>query len=148
MYRFVFVAFSALSLAGCSSGLLGGGTPAPTAESQIAVNNDLALPPDLSLAAPGTQRRAAPAATAPAADSGALYEDSAPPPSTAGALPKGTVGDPYEKYGISRLKPDGTKKTDWELRQELKAAVIAEKRKKNPNYGTIFNAGELFSDDQ
>jgi hypothetical protein len=147
-YRLVLIAVSALALTGCSSGLLGRGGSAPTAEPQIAVGNDLALPPDLSLATPGTQRRAAPAATAPAAQETALYEDDAPPLSTAGALPKGTEGDPYAKYGISKLKPDGTKKTDWELRQELKAAVLAEKRKKNPRYGTIFNAGELFSDDQ
>jgi hypothetical protein len=141
----VILVVAALALAGCSRGLLGGGSSAPSAEPQIAVNNDLALPPDLSLRAPGTARAAAPAA--PAADT-ALYDDEGSVPSTAGALPKGTQGDVYEKYGISKLKPDGTKKSDWELRQELRAAVLAEKRKKNPRYGTIFNAGELFSDDQ
>jgi hypothetical protein len=44
------------------------------------------------------------------------------------------------------VKPDGTPKTPGELSAELKKAMLAEKRKTNPRYGTIFNAGELFND--
>ncbi len=135
---------TAFALAGCSSGLLGGGGgSAPTAEPQIQVNNQLAMPPDLSLAAPGSG--VAPAKTyksaslAPPSDED-VYGGSAPP------APRAPVVDVYEKYGISKLNPDGTKKNDNVLREELRQAVIAEKRKTNPNYGTIRNIGELFND--
>jgi hypothetical protein len=138
------MALMALSLAGCSSGLLGGGgSSAPTAQPQIQVNNQLAMPPDLSLAAPGT-------GVAPARS----YKSAslAPPPNNdvyggaAPAAPRAPAVDVYEKYGINKLKPDGTKKNDNVLREELRQAVIAEKRKTNPNYGTIRNIGELFRD--
>lgn len=98
------------------------------------------MPPDLSLAQPGT--RAAPAPTyksaslaAPSDDN--LYGDTAP---------RAAPVDVYEKYGVNKLNPDGTKKNDNVLREELRQAVIAEKRKTNPNYGTIRNIGELFRD--
>ncbi len=139
------IAAMALSLAGCSTGLLGGGGgSAPTAQPQIQVNNQLAMPPDLSLAAPGTAPAPAPTyksaslQTPPADDN--LYGGSVP------AAPRAPAVDVYEKYGISKLKPDGTKKNDNVLREELRQAVIAEKRKTNPNYGTIRNIGQLFND--
>lgn len=50
------------------------------------------------------------------------------------------------KYGISKTKPDGTPKTENELDAELKAVYLAEKRKNNPDYGTIKNIGAIFSD--
>ena len=98
------------------------------------------MPPDLSLAAPGT-------APAPTYKSANLD----PPPSdtiydNAPAAPRAPAVDVYEKYGINKLKPDGTKKNDNVLREELRQAVIAEKRKTNPNYGTIRNIGQLFND--
>jgi hypothetical protein len=135
----------ATALGGCSSGLsslLGGGSPAPEANRQIPVNNELALPPDLSLAAPGTG--AAPQRVA-SADEG-VYEEPAPVAPIKRAAPATPAQSAYDKYGISTVKPDGTPKKDWELREELRQAVLAEKRKSNPNYGTIFNAGELFKD--
>lgn len=135
---------ASLALSGCSSGLsnlLGGDPPSPQANRQIPVNNQLALPPDLSLAPPGT---------APAPSQVALADDGLDAPV---AAPKRVATAPvtpaqgaYEKYGISKVKADGTPKSDWELREELRQAVLAEKRKKNPNYGTIFNVGELFDD--
>jgi hypothetical protein len=138
------LSIAALALAGCSTGLLGGGgSSAPTAQPQIQVNNQLAMPPDLSLAAPGTAPAPAPtyksASLAPPSDD-TLYDGAAPPAARAPAV------DVYEKYGISKLKPDGTKKNDNVLREELRQAVIAEKRKTNPNYGTIRNIGQLFND--
>ena len=100
------------------------------------------MPPDLSLAAPGT----APAPTYKSASLEAPPVDDniyggAPP-----AAPRAPAVDVYEKYGINKLKPDGTKKNDNVLREELRKAVIAEKRKTNPNYGTIRNIGQLFND--
>jgi hypothetical protein len=140
--------FLGLVLSGCSSNLLGGGSSAPTAEQSIPVGNQLALPPDLALKAPG--------ATSPAyrsnavlsdADAGVYSDDiNSAPINRQAALPKGTTTDPYEKYGISKLKPDGTKKDEGTLREELRQAVILEKRKTNPNYGSVRNFGELFKD--
>jgi hypothetical protein len=138
------IALMAVSLAGCSTGLLGGGgDSAPTAQSQIQVNNQLAMPPDLSLAAPGsgvapTKTYKSASLEPPSSDN--VYGDAAPPVARAPAV------DVYEKYGVNKLNPDGTKKNDNVLREELRQAVIAEKRKTNPNYGTIRNIGELFND--
>jgi hypothetical protein len=140
------IAALALSLAGCSTGLLGGGgSSAPTAEPQIQVNNQLAMPPDLSLAAPGSAPAPAPRPTYKSA--------SLTPPANddvygggAAAAPAAPAVDVYEKYGINKFNPDGTKKDDGKLRAELRQAVIAEKRKTNPNYGTIRNIGQLFND--
>jgi uncharacterized lipoprotein len=141
--RLLSLAVTAMVLAGCSSGLpnlLGGRDPAPSAQPQIATNNELALPPDLSLAAPGT--RAAPANSALTADEG-VYDDAAPttPVKRVATAP---TQDVYEQYGISKLNPDGTKKDEGKLREELRQAVLAKKRQQNPNHGTIFNVGELF----
>jgi hypothetical protein len=44
------------------------------------------------------------------------------------------------------VKPDGTRKTDYELQQELRQVYISRKRAQNPNYGTIMNIGSVFSD--
>jgi hypothetical protein len=52
--------------------------------------------------------------------------------------------DAYQRFGISKTRPDGTPKTQTELDRELLEAVRQEKRKQNPNYGTVFNMGELF----
>jgi hypothetical protein len=137
------LAFVALLLAGCSSGLLGGGSSAPTAQPQIQVNNQLAMPPDLSLAAPGTGVAPAPtykSASLAAPSDGNLYGGAAP------AAPRAPAVDVYEKYGVSKFNADGTKKNDNVLREELRQAVIAEKRKTNPNYGTIRNIGQIFND--
>jgi hypothetical protein len=137
-----FLVLAALALSGCSSGLsslLGGDPPSPQANRQIPVNNQLALPPDLSLAPPGT----APPQVALADDG---LDDPVAAPKRVAPAPVTPAQGAYEKYGISKVKADGTAKSDWELREELRQAVLAEKRKKNPNYGTIFNVGELFDD--
>jgi len=59
---------------------------------------------------------------------------------------KNVKEDAYQKFGISKTKPDGTPKTQGELDRELLEAVRAEKRKLNPNYGTVFNMGRIFKD--
>ena len=53
--------------------------------------------------------------------------------------------DIYAQYGISKYRADGTRKTEGELSAELKQAMIAKKRQANPNYGTIWNMGNIFS---
>ena len=146
MLRLIVVASLCIALAGCSRGLLGGGdSAAPAAEQRIAVNNELVLPPDLSLRAPGTgvapqAPQAAPSYVPPAQDANLYGTPAAPGRPVPGQ-------DVYEKYGISVNKPDGSRKADWELRRELRAAILADKRKQNPNYGTIWNVGELFKED-
>jgi hypothetical protein len=143
---FLALTVAATLISGCSkvSGLLGGNDrAAPTAQPQIAVNNELAMPPDLALASPGTR---APASRAAAVDDLDLPLDDAPVAATPRPLAPAASQDPYEKYGISKLNPDGTKKEEGKLREELRQAVLAEKRKKNPKHGTIFNVGELFQD--
>jgi hypothetical protein len=142
----LLVSLLALALAGCSSGLLGGGKGSPDVQTQIPVGNQLALPPDLALRSPGAVSENYEPNQAQVASTDTVYGDTGTTPSTVGAVPKGTQGDIYAQYGVSRLKPDGTKKSDWELRQELRTAVTAKKRQQNPKYGTIFNAGELFKD--
>lgn len=117
-----------------------------------AMRGDLTMPPDLRLPAPGT--------TAPAPDSGAAETQAAltapPPPASAPAPAKAAsapaentsgVNSIYTNAGISLYKPDGTKKTDSELREELQQYYIAQKRAKNPNYGTVFNVGNIFKDE-
>ena len=133
----------ALLLAGCGEtmrGYLEKDTPAQTA----ATPQDLTMPPDLSLAQPGT----APAETQPVAPSSYENSDVAAPVPTAPA-PSGAVSpdDKYRKAGISLNKPDGARKSSAELDAELKAYFVAQKRQQNPNYGTVFNMGNIFKDE-
>ncbi len=62
------------------------------------------------------------------------------------AEPARPAGDIYERYGISKVNPDGTPKSPGQLREELRQKQIAENRAKNPSYGTIFNMGSIWSD--
>jgi hypothetical protein len=55
--------------------------------------------------------------------------------------------DAFVKFGISKTRPDGTPKTRAELDRELLEAVRAEKRRRNPNYGTMFNMGNIFKNE-
>jgi hypothetical protein len=115
-----------------------------------AMRADLTMPPDLRLPQPGT--------TAAAPDPGAAVSNqaalTAPPPApsapSAAAPPAAgvTAADSvYTQAGISLYKPDGTKKSDTELRNELQAYYLAQKKTKNPNYGTVFNIGNIFKDE-
>lgn len=153
MKNVFFAPLVAVSLAGCGSLL---DSPNPNklgGPSQVTVpaGNNLVLPPDLQLAAPGN-------GTAPGYDTAA----EPPPPKKSAALAKPVTGndtlygggsaapqgDVFDQYGISKTKPDGTPKTQQELANELKAAILRKKRQKNPGYGTIANIGNIFSDDQ
>ena len=88
-----------------------------------------ALPDNAALTAPPP---AAPARTTAAA------------PAVAGNSAADSV---YTNAGISVYKPDGTRKSDDELRRELQQYHIAQKKAKNPNYGTVFNIGNIFKDE-
>lgn len=139
----------AFGLAGCGSTMsnwLEKDTPTQTA----AVNRDLTMPPDMRLAPPGS----APAASADyASNEPDLYsgnETVAAQPVTpvAPAAPRPSATDSvYTQAGISLTKPDGTKKSDAELREELRQYQLAKKKQKNQNYGTVFNMGNIFKDE-
>jgi hypothetical protein len=137
---------ASLVLAGCSGSGLLGGSRGPTA-SNVPSNGNLALPPDLSLPQPGTGTAAS--YQAPAVEQDGIYDTAAAPARrTMGGTrcPNGTQAvDVYACYGVSKLKPDGTKKSSSELKNEMRAAVLAEKRRNNPGYGTFRNFGELFN---
>jgi hypothetical protein len=146
----VLLSVTVFALTGCGSTMrnyLEKDTPAQS----TAMRADLTMPPDLRLPPPGT--------TAPAPDPGATLSNqaalTAPPPaapsapSTAAPPAAGTTAadSVYTQAGISLYKPDGTKKSDTELRNELQAYYLAQKKAKNPNYGTVFNIGNIFKDE-
>lgn len=58
--------------------------------------------------------------------------------------PKGSK-DPYARWGISRYNADGTKKTQVQLDEEMRKKKLEIERQKNPNYGTIWNLGSIWS---
>jgi hypothetical protein len=144
--KFIGPVAIAFVLAGCSTGGLLDNKVSATQAASVPVGNPLALPPDLALAAPGETTDAyvsngpvdlgldEPPATQASTSARAAAPRVAPAPQE----------DVYAKYGISKLNPDGTEKTRPVLAKELKAAILAEKRQTNPNYGTIWNIGALF----
>lgn len=123
----------------------------PPVEQQAAVRQDLTMPPDLSLAPPSTAPQDTTAgANQPLYDSSTAAPAPAPAPAApvAPAAPRPSAADSmYEKAGISLTKPDGTRKTQGELQAEYKAWYVAQKRQQNPNYGTVFNMGNVFKDE-
>jgi hypothetical protein len=146
----VAVGIVAVGLAGCSNpmrGYLEKDTPTQS----MAVRQDLTMPPDLRLPPPGTTT-AAPDPGAYADETASLITPApAPVKATAAATPAPAVDNgPYAVYtnaGISLTNPDGTKKTDQQLREELQAYYVAQKKAKNPKYGTVFNIGNIFKDE-
>jgi hypothetical protein len=157
----VLLCLTGLGLAGCSNsmrGYLEKDTPNET----LATRQDLTMPPDLRLPPPGSATAPADpgAASAPAAAQATL---TAPPAAPAYTAPKAaapavktasTTTEPasgpdaiYTNVGISVYNPDGTRKTDQQLRQELQDYYIAQKKAKNPNYGTFMNVGNIFKDE-
>ena len=140
-------------LAGCSSSRLlnkmgfGNSSPQQTAQTPVVqTGNNLALPPDLQLRPPGTvteNYQPSPAPIAPVQTAN-LEEDMYSSAPTAPAAP--VKRDIYAEYGISKLKPDGTPKLEGDLKAELKQAMLKRKQQQNPNYGTVFNIGNIFHD--
>lgn len=142
----------ALGLAGCGSASVSSimGDDAPSVQAARA-NADLSMPPDLRLHPPSEAAAyAAPAATTPEATSTTSAALSTAPGTAAAGSPaadRAQIGDDiFAKYGISKTNPDGTAKTPQQMQNELRAAMIAQKRQTNPAYGTIFNIGDIFKD--
>lgn len=155
--RLIGVSLVAAGLMGCSAAnLLTGKSAVPQATS-VPVGNQLALPPDLSLATPrqtteayvpngpinDTTETQTAALSEPATGESSLYGGTVP---SKKSTQPGTLDDTLERYGISKLKPDGTPKSSADINRELRAAIIAEKRRTNPGYGTVRNIGNIFSD--
>lgn len=161
----VLLCVAGLSLAGCSNSMrsyLEKDTPTES----LNARQDLTMPPDLRLPPPGTTA-AAPdpgAANVPAVNQTASLTApptetpvySAPKATAPAAAQKPVTATPpanngtdsiYTNVGISVYNPDGTHKTDAQLRQELQAYYIAQKKAKNPSYGTVFNMGNIFKDE-
>lgn len=160
----VLLCLTGLSLAACSNsmrGYLEKDTPTET----LNARQDLTMPPDLRLPPPGTTT-APPdpgAANAPAANQTASLTTPPTTPAPAYTAPKAAapavktaavttapangVDAVYTNAGISVYNPDGTRKTDQQLREELQAYYTAQKKAKNPNYGTVFNMGNIFKDE-
>ena len=150
-----------LGLAGCANPMRGYLEKETPSESMTA-RQDLTMPPDLRLPPPGTT--IAPpdpgALSAPATSQAAL---TTPPTTPVYAAPKtaapavttaATTTAPasgpdaiYTNVGISIYNPDGTRKSDQQLREELQAYYIAQKKAKNPKYGSVFNIGNIFKDE-
>jgi len=66
-------------------------------------------------------------------------------PQTATA-PATDPNDPYAKWGVSRYRADGTKKSQAEINEEMRQVKLKQKQAENPNYGTIWNLGNVWSD--
>ena len=163
-YGLALSLMAALAVAGCSEtkmqDLLGSGKDATPDESQVRVNRNLSMPPDLNLRPPSgdtsedgqpnqvasAQPPAQPAMDQAQPQPAPMQTASAnPPPAAQGQQPP--QQDIYEKYGISKVGPDGKPKSENQLYKELHAAQLAEKRKANPSYGTIWNMGNVFKDE-
>jgi hypothetical protein len=135
--------------------LLGNGKDNTPDASQVTVSQNLAMPPDLQLRAPpdgpsdDNQAGVPPPAPVEPVQPAATEPQSAPKPltGTQTASIEQPKQDVYERYGISKTYPDGKPKSQSVLYKELHDAQLAEKRRTNPGYGTIWNIGSIFSDD-
>ncbi|WP_146256044.1 hypothetical protein [Aestuariivirga litoralis] len=157
----VLLCMVGLSLAGCGNTMrnyLEKETPTQT----LNARQDLTMPPDLRLPPPGTTTAppdpgvaSAPAATQatltspPATPVASAPKAAAPAVKTASTMTEPASGPDaiYTNVGISVYNPDGTRKTDLQLREELQAYYINQKKAKNPNYGTFMNIGNIFKDE-
>ncbi len=158
---------ASLLVGGCSEtsfmDTLGVGKQTPD-ERLVSTNPPLTVPPDMQLRPPsGTQTARQAQAAVPArtlANPPAYGSAPAAPARTTAAAPTSPAADNvdaqgrsissydkiYIKHGIDVYNPDGTHKKTVELNRELAERIKAEKKAKNPNYGTIFNIGNIFKD--
>ena len=143
----VLLGMTALGLSGCGNAMqsyLERDTPTQTA----AVRQDLTMPPDLRL--PRARHRLRPLRIP------ALAPDRARRPSTASTTAPAAPAAPasaahrrlYRRPAFQQSKPDGTQ----EDRHRTAAGTAGhlswrKKQQKNPNYGTVFNIGNIFTDE-
>lgn len=90
----------------------------------------------------GTTAPADPNAAAPAQVAAA--DPNAPGPRTLSPGAETAAPQATTAGGVNPLKPDGTRKSTNEINEELRQRRLEEERRKNPNYGTIFNMGSIF----
>jgi len=144
-FSFAGTALIALALSGCAgmsvSKIMGGDSPSVV---QARAHQDLTMPPDLQLKAPGTVT--AEAVQTPEAEPSVRTAAAPQTLDTANPSQGQTQGDIYERNGISKVHPNGKPKTQAELGAELRKVHLAKKRQQDPNHGTIFNIGNLFKD--
>ncbi len=162
----VLVAFGGFA-AGCSEtgfqDFIGSGKVAPD-ESQVTVNQPLTVPPDLQLRPPSNEEPQSVASLPPASQSMAEQpaavdlqqpQDIAAAPQAEPASPQaqpqqqastGQPQDAYARAGVSRYHPDGREKTQLELNEEMRQKKIEADRQRDPNYGTIWNLGNVWRD--
>jgi hypothetical protein len=155
-------------VAGCSEtgfqDVIGAGKYTPD-ETQVSVNEPLSVPPDLQLRPPSNEepRQVAsqPQSSQPAASDLRQPQDISQAPQSDPAAPQAQVPqaqvpqqqvaanepqDIYARWGVSRHHPDGTEKTQIELNAEMREKREEMERQKDPNYGTIWNLGSIWSD--
>ena len=163
----VLIAFGGV-VAGCSEtgfqDFIGAGKYAPD-ETQVTVNQPLSVPPDLQLRPPSDEPQQVASAPQPSQQpvSGDLQQpqdiglspqdEPAAPAAQAQAQPQpqqqASAGEPqdvYARWGVSRHHPDGTEKSQLELNEEMRRKRDEAKRQENPNHGTIWNLGSVWSD--
>ena len=159
----VLIAFGGV-VAGCSEtgfqDLIGAGKYAPD-ETQVTVNQPLSVPPDLQLRPPSNEPQQVASAPQPSQQqvSGDLQQPQdlavapqdqpAVPPAQAQPQQQASAGEPqdiYARWGVSRHHPDGTKKSQLELNEEMRRKRDELKRQEDPNHGTIWNLGSIWSD--
>ena len=131
------------------------GSRAPN-EREVPVHQMLAMPPDYQLRPPAdgsnVEAPTNPYALPPLTTGGTAAATQ--PAQVAAADPNATgpqtlapaQNDPNTIHGVSKVNADGTPKTKRQIRDELQKKQLEAKRKKNSNYGTIWNIGSLFSD--
>lgn len=113
-------------------------------EPQAEVGNNLALPPDLQLAVPGqtTDAYVPNVGTGEgAAHDMAVAKANEPP------LPAPVAPSVFAEYNIPIVDENGNPRPRAVLVKELKAAILARKKAKNPDYGTIKNFRNIFKDE-
>ena len=157
----LWLALPCLTLAACSEtafqNTLGIGKSAPD-ETKVRTVQPLSVPPDLELRPPAQAGTNAAAngqpvsarndalATPPASGSPGpgMASTTASQPPAGSQKTDSAFYDIYRKHGISLYHPDGRRKRIAELNRELADKLKEEKRRKNPNYGTIFNMGSIW----
>ncbi|MGH6908101.1 MAG: hypothetical protein ACREDX_09625, partial [Aestuariivirga sp.] len=134
----------ALAVTGCGgmsiSRIMGNDSPSVA---NARVNQDLSMPPDLQLRAPGTVTSEVQTAAAEPVTGTATAKTLNTASPVQGPQEQGDV---YERNGISKIDANGKPKTQADLQAELRKVYLAKKRQQNPNAGTIFNIGNIFKD--
>jgi hypothetical protein len=141
----VGLALIAITLAGCSMGNVAKTVfnfktdplPPPV---PLGVGNNLSMPQDLQLPAPGPTVDAyqTNVGTGEGAAHDLAEQVAKEPPPTAPAV--------FAEFNIALSDANGKPKSPDQLAKELKAARLARKREANPNYGTIRNFRNVFKD--